>query len=145
MPVVPWLRMLLSVAATAPFMTLIACEGGRVAIKVDERDFTISTSRSTAVSGETSIVVHNDGPSDHEFVILRTELPEDGLPVRDVEWVDEEAAGIEVVAEFDHVLSGRTKTLRTVLTPGAYVLICNVQGHYLRGMHTSLLVGDPSQ
>lgn len=114
--------------------------GADSSIRVTERDFSVDLSRSMLPSGEMSFVVRNEGPSDHEFVILRTDLPAGSLPIRDGEWVDESATGIEIVGEFDHVLAGKTKTLRVDLVPGRYVALSNAQGDYQKGMYASFTV-----
>ena len=35
---------------------------------------------------------------------------------------------------------GRTRDLDVRLTPGRYVLFCNMSGHFLGGMHATLVV-----
>jgi uncharacterized cupredoxin-like copper-binding protein len=39
---------------------------------------------------------------------------------------------------------GQSRTLYTVLTPGNYVFVCNLPGHYRLGMRAALVVQQAS-
>ena len=71
----------------------------------------------------------------HSLSVLRTDIPHDKLPV-----VGEQAVtfspGIEVVAA--DAPSENDRSLEAELKPGAYILICNTEDHYQRGMSTGL-------
>ena len=54
--------------------------------------------------------------------------------------VDEERQGVQHVDEVEDVKAGTTKQLTVDLTPGRYVLLCNLPGHYKLGMETGLTV-----
>ena len=54
--------------------------------------------------------------------------------------MDEEAQGVHVVGEDDRVALGEDATLTLALAPGRYVLLCNLDGHYLGGMHRAIEV-----
>lgn len=47
---------------------------------------------------------------------------------------------VEVVDEVEDIEAGATTSLAVDLEPGAYVIICNVPGHYDSGMHVALTV-----
>lgn len=89
-------------------------------------------------AGDITFEVHNDGAAPHYLSIIRTDLPADALPMADSE-VDEEAAG-EVVGETEEFPGGQIRVGSFHLEPGRYVLICNVAGHYQRGMFAELTV-----
>jgi len=90
-------------------------------------------------AGEVTFEVHNDGEIVHEFVIIKTDLPEASLPV-DGTTVDENATGVDVVDEIEEFDAGTTEVLSVGLEAGNYVLICNVATHYDLGMHATLTV-----
>lgn len=116
--------------------------GGAVApttINAALNEFSIRVDMSSASSGEVTFRIRNEGSIPHEFVVLKTDLPEAQLPVEDSE-VNEEAAGIEAIDEQEEFGAGGTETLTVDLDPGRYVFICNVSGHYQLGMHTSFTV-----
>ena len=117
----------------------VGAAGDAASVQVTERDFGIRTVRHVA-AGEVVLRVHNRGPGSHELLVIRS--PNGKLPFRsDGLTVDEDAvAKAEVgVLEPDH--AGVTRELRVRLTPGRYVLFCNMSGHFLGGMHTDLVVG----
>lgn len=110
-------------------------------VAVTLRDFRLSASSTTVASGLVRFVLNNRGPSTHEFVVVRTDRPADGLPILpDGLTVDEEAPLLHAVEEDPDIALGATNMLDVRLAPGRYVLFCNLAGHYLGGMRRSLVV-----
>jgi len=86
--------------------------------------------------------VKNAGTQVHEFVVVRTELAADKLPLASgAPEVNEEAAGLAVVDEVEDLAAGAAADLTVTLEAGHYVVICNVPGHYGLGMHTDFTAG----
>lgn len=107
-------------------------------VPVTEKDFSISAQPSVA-AGDVTFDVTNDGPATHEFVVVRTDLAPDDLPIAsDGLSVDEDA--LQNVGEISQVDFGTTESATLSLAPGHYVFFCNLEGHYLGGMHTELVV-----
>ena len=79
-----------------------------------------------------------DSNTTHELVVLKTDMPDDRLPVQK-ETVAE--SRFKKMGEVEDIAPGKCKRLTLNLTPGRYVLICNRPGHYSMGMHASLVVG----
>jgi len=52
--------------------------------------------------------------------------------------VDEDA--VQSVGEISEVAAGENNTLSGHLTPGHYVVFCNLEGHYLGGMRAGIEV-----
>jgi uncharacterized cupredoxin-like copper-binding protein len=114
-----------------------AAPGGRV-VGVSERDFRISAPARVR-AGEVVLRVQNRSPDDHELIVVRSTgmrlpLRSDGLTV------SEEALQHAEVGALEPGSPGAVRELRLTLTPGRYVLFCNMEGHYLGGMHTVLVV-----
>jgi uncharacterized cupredoxin-like copper-binding protein len=108
-------------------------------LEVTLKDFQITPSEQTVGAGNVVIRVHNDAPVTHEFVVVRTDLPADELPIgRDGLSVNEE--WLDGIDELDAVPEAQTRDLRLDLPPGRYVFFCNLEGHYLGGMHAVLEV-----
>ena len=108
------------------------------AIAVSERDFAIAAPRSLP-AGEVVLRVHNTGPDAHELLIVRSasaQLPmrSDGLTVAE-ERLEHREIGVLEPAE-----ANAMRELRVRLTPGRYVLFCNMSGHFIGGMHRVLVV-----
>ena len=95
----------------------------------------IGLSRSTTVAhGKVTFNVKNVGRLVHEFVVIKTDKPANGL-----------GTGPRVpengnVGETGDVQAGAGKTLSLKLKPGHYALICNIPNHYSAGMHTDFTV-----
>lgn len=91
----------------------------------------------TPHAGTVAFEAHNEGTLEHSFLIVKTELAEDQLPL-DGTVVDESA--IDIVGQIDSIPAGEADTVSADLEAGTYVLICNIAGHYTQGMHASLTV-----
>lgn len=119
-----------------------ACSGGTTgpvsAINAKLADWSIDLGGATGKSGTITFTVENTGANTHEFVVVKTDLKADSLPVTG-DKVDESA--FEPVDEIEDIESGSTKTLTiNDLAPGHYVILCNIEEHYAKGMHTDLTV-----
>jgi uncharacterized cupredoxin-like copper-binding protein len=112
-------------------------EGGRKVVHVSERDFSISAPKRLA-PGDVVLSVKNRGPDDHELIVAK--VGKSHLPFRrDGLTLDEDAAERSIVGALEPGEPG-TRRLRVRLTPGRYLLICNMSGHYLGGMDRELEV-----
>jgi uncharacterized cupredoxin-like copper-binding protein len=106
-------------------------------------DFSIKLDRSTVPAGKVTFRVANQGPSFHEFVILKTDHPAGNLPIIKQEGymrAAEDANGDVNVAELGGIKVGSSKDLTTTLKPGHYAIVCNLPMHYKMGMWTALTV-----
>lgn len=128
----------------ALFLTplLMACGPSKVDVALTT--YKITPSKTSVSAGTVVFHVHNDATDlTHEFVVFKTDLPEDQLPMTAEGIVDEEADGLKSMGEVEDVTPGTSKDLTLDLEPGNYVLVCNVdhtQLHYQHGMHTSFVV-----
>ena len=105
------------------------------------KDFKVLPSSDSAPAGLVTLNVTNTGPTTHEFVVVRTDLPDDGLPIGgDGLRVDED--GLEPVDEIDGIEDRTSGQVTVRLEPGRYVFFCNFEGHYLAGMHAAVEVMD---
>jgi uncharacterized cupredoxin-like copper-binding protein len=95
----------------------------------------IGMSRSSSVAdGKVTFNVKNIGQLVHQFVIIKTDKPANGLGTGPR--VPEDGN----VGETGDVQAGAAKTLSVKLKPGHYALICNIPNHYSAGMHTDFTV-----
>jgi uncharacterized cupredoxin-like copper-binding protein len=123
--------------ATSP-LHAVSAPAARAEAKVTERDFSISAPKHVR-AGEVSLTVTNAGPDTHELLVVRSNgrplpLRSDGLTVNETR-IDK-----RIVGSLEGGRRQTTKTLRLHLAPGRYLLLCNMAGHYLGGMHTQLVV-----
>lgn len=120
-------------------LVLPAC-GGDGGIGVTLSDFRVELEEGSASTGEVAFDVTNDAQQIHEFVIIKTDLPEDQLPTDESGDVSEGGEGVNVVDKIEDIEGGSSDSLTIDLEAGAYVLICNLPSHYLQGMHTAFTV-----
>ncbi len=107
-------------------------------LRITERDFKITAPR-VVRAGEIELRSQNRGPDDHELIVVRHS--EGRLPMRsDGITIDEDALQRQEVGVLKPFAPRTVAVLRVELTPGRYVLFCNMAGHFLGGMHTTLVV-----
>jgi uncharacterized cupredoxin-like copper-binding protein len=112
--------------------------GGRT-VGVTERDFHIATTADTIGAGAVTLQIHNAGPDEHELIVAPERAG--GLPLRaDGFTVNEEKIESSEPGSIEPQQPHHTELLNVRLKPGRYVLFCNMEGHYMAGMHTVLVV-----
>jgi uncharacterized cupredoxin-like copper-binding protein len=102
-------------------------------------DFKVKQDATAVPAGNVSFRILNQGPTTHELIVVRTDHAPDKLPLQDDGLtVDEEGRGVELLDEVEGLDIDDRQTMDLRLTPGHYVLYCNLEGHYLGGMHATL-------
>ena len=108
-------------------------------IGVTERDFHIATTTSQVAAGAVTLRIHNAGPDEHELIVAPWRNA--GPPLRsDGFTINEERIQSSEPGSITPQQPGGTEFLTVRLRPGTYVLFCNMEGHYMAGMHTTLVV-----
>lgn len=129
--------------SSASFVSYTSAKASNKVTKIDvkEQEMKIIPASNSAPAGQIDFVIKNVGRMPHEFVVFKTDLPLDKLPQKNGE-MDENGAGVKNVADTGekYLKSGETRTLRANLTPGKYVLVCNLPGHFSGGMKTAFVV-----
>lgn len=131
------MKKLLAVVTVALFV-LGACSqpANRVTVNMDE--WSMKLSSTTLSAGDVTFTVNNNGKVEHEIAILKTDIPQDKLPVRANDPLKVQEPGN--LGEIEDIAPGATKSATFSLSPGNYVLICNVASHYAAGMHIAFSV-----
>lgn len=112
---------------------------GTVTIKMG--DFFFDPKDATAEAGSVTISAPNEGQVEHELMLLKTNIDPAELPTASDGGVEEklhEAA--EENGEIADVEPGETKSVTFDLTPGKYVMFCDLPAHYAQGMYGSVTV-----
>ncbi|RJQ07726.1 MAG: hypothetical protein C4558_09160 [Dehalococcoidia bacterium] len=104
-------------------------------VTITLKDFGVAASLASAPAGRVTFVVQNAGAIPHEFIVVKSDLAPDQLPQVNQKVVD--VSKVQVVAETEPFDSGKKQELTAELQPGRYVLLCNVESHYISGMHTA--------
>ena len=123
-----------------------SCGGAPEAAPTDSQvvaemtDYKITVNVPTAKAGKIKIGVRNLAAMEHSFEVIKTDLPQDKLPV---DGASAKAKEDGKVGEIKSLPAGKSGALTLDLQPGKYVFICNVAGHYQLGMHTGFTVDPP--
>src|SRR6266568_3074689 len=99
-------------------------------VYVDMSDFKIVTDHPTIAAGHVVIGIRNHASTAHELKVIKTDLAPDQLAV---DSATAKAKEDGKVGELLNIVGGASRKLVLELTPGKYVLICNVAGHYQLG------------
>lgn len=113
-------------------------------------EWTLDVSVPSALAGTITFNARNIGAANHDFVIVRTDLDSNDLPVGEDGYVDVADPRLEVAGQIDVFGPGLERSAEFTLEPGAYALICNIvdvaeagtTSHYLQGMRTAFEVTE---
>ena len=123
-----------------------SCGGAPEAAPTDSQvvaemtDYKITVTVPGAKAGKIKIGVRNLAAMEHSFEVIKTDLPQDKLPVDGASAKANEDAK---VGEIKSLPAGKSGAVTLDLQPGKYVFICNIAGHYQLGMHTGFTVDPP--
>lgn len=116
--------------------------GGGQQLTIKMGDYFFAPANGSAKAGKTVIEAPNEGSVEHELVLFKTNMDPAKLPTEASGGVDEEKLDevAEEAGEVADVEAGETKSGNFELTPGKYVIFCNLPGHYAQGMYGTLTV-----
>lgn len=105
-------------------------------VPVHTSDFKLTVGRLAVPAGYVTFRVHNTGPSTHEFIVTRTDIAADALPLRaNGITVDEDSKRLHPAGQLGEIRLDATRDLTLKLEPGQYDVFCNLEGHYRGGMY----------
>jgi uncharacterized cupredoxin-like copper-binding protein len=138
---------LASAACGGTTPTVAPPAAGPTTVKVTLQEWAVVPAPASVAAGAVKFEVTNSGPADiHEFVVIKTDLAPGALPVDSTGTVTEGGTEMTVVDEIEDIPVGQTQELRVTLTPGKYVLLCNIysaeeqEAHYTMGMRVAFEV-----
>jgi hypothetical protein len=124
---------------------LAACgDDGKPKVNVTLSEWIVEPDKASVDSGEIEFVADNKGNETHELVVVRAASAE-SLPTDADGAVDEDKlAEGALIGEVEDVESQQSKSVTLDLSPGSYVLFCNIvettdgetESHFAKGMHT---------
>ena len=112
----------------------IADVDATVVVEMTEWDMIVDQPLPAGVIG---FQVQNAGAVAHEFKVIRSDVAADGLTL---EGGKANEGGLEILATITEFQGGTTQTTALELTPGQYLLFCNIPAHYQLGMAVSVTV-----
>ena len=109
-------------------------------VSIVMKEWYVLPDKRTVEAGNIVFKVANQGRMDHEFIVMKTSLPLDALPLNE-EGLHEKKAG-KLIGEIEDIRPGESGEIGLNLTPGSYVLFCNrveregqeIVSHYRKGM-----------
>jgi uncharacterized cupredoxin-like copper-binding protein len=114
---------------------------GSEKVVVHETSFHIALSTGQVTEGKVGFDVFNDANIPHEFVVFKTDLFNDQLPLgTDGDVIEDSPNMVDVVDSGASIKPGDSKPLFGRLKAGHYVIVCNLPGHYKSGMHVDFTV-----
>jgi uncharacterized cupredoxin-like copper-binding protein len=132
--------------AIPAFMLLAGCgddddAGSGTVETATLKDFSISLQQPRQSAGQLTFKIHNDGPSQHEFVVVKTDAAASALPYDQAKnQVNEDSSELKAIDEKEAIDSGKDAQLSVNLDAGHYVVFCNLPTHYQLGMHAEFTV-----
>lgn len=105
-------------------------------------EWKVNVSAKKARAGDVSFTIENAGTIPHEFLVVKTDYKVGKIPLGANNRFDEEGEGLSVIDEIPEWAPKTTGTLTVKLEPGAYQLLCNIEGHYAAGMHAAFTVSS---
>jgi len=115
-------------------------------VNITLKEWRIKSDQKHVKAGPVMFKVNNIGKEKHELVIVKTDLAVDKLPMRDGKVIEDEAG--EVIGEVEEFPPNTIQEATFELTPGRYVLFCNIaemehgeiESHYSEGMRIVIKV-----
>lgn len=106
------------------------------------KEYSISPDKPVVAAGSVKFNVTNKGKLEHEFIVIKTDLAADKLPISKAhpDRIDEDAHSLSVAGEIEELVPGESDNKTFNLKPGNYTLICNIAGHYQAGQRVALKV-----
>jgi hypothetical protein len=134
----------------ATLMGLTGCSDSKDprTLRVELYDYAIKTKGNpvTLTSGVITITGINRSNETHELVLFKTDLAPDALPRKDDGSINERGTGLELIEEAEGIKAATTKSFQATVTPGKYVLACNLiendKKHYMLGMFLPITVTE---
>lgn len=117
---------------------------GANAVSVNLIEYILAPDPDAVSAGTVTFTATNTGGTEHELLVIKTDLAPESLPAREDGSVDGEGDGIEVLDETGDITAGDEAELSLELEAGAYVLVCNIvqetTSHYAEGMRAAFTV-----
>jgi len=135
------------VAGVAAFATVVPAGASAPKLKIRLIEYKVKPARDFVAAGKTTFVAKNAGSTEHELVVVRGDDAA-ALPTKADGSVDEsKIPKADKFGEIGEFKAGKTESKAFKLSPGSYILFCNIVdkekdgtevSHFKEGMYTIL-------
>ena len=80
------------------------------------------------------------GTAPHELLVFKSDLDPSAYPTDAAGSIKEEGAGVTLVSDGENIDPAGSQVRIVDLTPGTYLFVCNIPGHFKQGMFTVVTV-----
>ncbi len=94
----------------------------------------------TITQGTSTFAISNIGTIPHELLVFKSDLQPSAYPVDAAGNIEEEGAGVTLLSDGDNIDPEASQVRAIDLTPGTYLFVCNIPGHFKAGMFTVVTV-----
>ena len=94
----------------------------------------------TIKAGKLKFMATNKGVAAHELLIFKSSLAASAFPLDKSGNIIEEGVGVSLVSDADNIDPAGSQVRSIDLTPGRYLFLCNIPGHFKAGMFTVVTV-----
>jgi uncharacterized cupredoxin-like copper-binding protein len=91
-------------------------------------------------AGKTTFKISNAGTIPHELLIFKSDLAASAYPTDPAGDIIEDGAGVALLSDGDNIDPAGSQDRTVDLTPGTYLFVCNIPGHFKDGMFTVVTV-----
>lgn len=121
---------------------------GAAQVTVQLSEWSVSPEPALVAAGRVYFLAQNVGGEPHELVIIRSDEAPDALPVEDGKVPEDE---VDFIGEIEAFAADSEASGVFELTPGTYILLCNIveqeesgelESHYQNGMAARFTVGE---
>jgi uncharacterized cupredoxin-like copper-binding protein len=103
-------------------------------------DMKVMPSSTDVPAGKYNVTITNAGSMEHELLVFHTDIAAADIPVGADGKVAEDAPGFKI-SDGDNIDPGASQSRVIDLSqPGTYLFVCNLPGHFMAGMHTTVTV-----
>jgi len=74
------------------------------------------------------------------LLVFKSNLEPSAYPVDAAGDIEEDGAGVALLSDGDNIEPGASQVRAIDLTPGTYLFVCNIPGHFKAGMFTVVSV-----
>jgi uncharacterized cupredoxin-like copper-binding protein len=126
-------------AAPTVAQSASAAPGSSSAVTVALSEWKVAVG-ATLKAGTTDFAIANQGAAPHELLVFKSDLEPNAYPTDASGDIQEDGPGVTLLSDGENIQPGGTQARTVDLTPGKYLFVCNIPGHFKQGMFTVVTV-----